>query len=124
MYSEKESKSRQNKSKAKPTNTYYTTILYTEDTYVEDGFVDTWYYRNTDFRFCDSIQNEKLFGVKDVFKAQPNETKITMYISQYDKLWLKTDRMSWQNKKQAWVLANIAADSLAVAGSYSNFAKR
>ena len=76
-----------------PINTYYTTILYTEDTYVEDGFVDTWYYRNTDFRFCDSIQNEKLFGVKDVFKAQPNETKITIYISQYDKLWLKTDRM-------------------------------
>ena len=28
-----------------------------------------------------------------MFKAQPNETKITIYISQYDKLWLKTDRM-------------------------------
>lgn len=76
-----------------PIETYYTTILYTNETYIDDGFVDTWYYINTDFKFSDSTKNDSLFSIKDIFKAQPQETKITMYISQYEKLWLKTDRI-------------------------------
>lgn len=76
-----------------PVETYYTTILYTDQTYIDDGFTDTWFYRNSTLRFCDSIHNEQLIGTKDIFIAQPKETKITMYISQPDRLELKTDRI-------------------------------
>ena len=82
-----------------PINTYYTTILYTEDTYVEDGFVDTWYYRNTDFGFCDSIQYDKLWLKTDrmlakIYKIEKNEKKFLftdVFFTQYNWKWTFLD---------------------------------
>lgn len=76
-----------------PIETYYTAISYTDETYTDDGFVDTWYYKNTEFRFCDSVSNSKLVGVKDVFKIQPVETKVTIYITHEQNKPLRTDRI-------------------------------